>query len=50
MSEDDSTPQAITRDSVLQKPVKALFKISLADCELEIKDGVITVWPKNIRN
>lgn len=50
MSEDDSTPQAITRDSVLQKPVKALFEISLADCELEIKDGVITVWSKNIRN
>ena len=46
--EDDPTPKAITRESAPQKPVKALFKISLAECVLEIKDGVVTILPKEI--
>ena len=47
--EDDPTPKEITRDPVPQKQEKFLFKISAADCELEFKDGVFTVWPKGNR-
>ena len=47
--DNDPTPTANIRESTLQKPVEALFKIPLADCELEIIDGVITVWPKDRR-
>jgi hypothetical protein len=47
--EDDPTPKEITRDPVPQKQEKYLFRISAADCELEFKDGVFTLWPKGNR-
>ena len=48
--EDDPTPKEITRDPVPQKQEKYLFRISAADCELEFKDGVFTLWPKGNRH
>jgi hypothetical protein len=46
--EQDLTPKTIERPLVPEKEIKPLFSISLADCDLDIKDGKITIWPRKV--